>query len=144
MRTTTLLALALLAPLLAACDGGTPPAKPAAEVSAPAKAPDTPAKVPAAPAKVKLPAGAQPLLGSWSADLAACGDAGSVTVITATALKSAARSCDISLAANKDGSFSTTCGNEKLNLMPVFAPTGEGINLVVGEGKRQTLLRCTR
>lgn len=141
MRTATLIAFAVLAPLLAACDSGQPPAKPAAEVAAPAK---VPAKSPDSPLKTGLPVGAQPLLGSWSADLAACGDAGSLTVITATSLASAARSCDIALVANKDGSFSTACGSEKLNLMPVFAPTGEGINLVVGEGKRQTLLRCTR
>jgi len=31
-----------------------------------------------------------------------------------------------------------------MTLTPVFAPSGEGVNVVVGEGKRQTILRCTR
>lgn len=134
-------AFAIALPLLAACSNDQPPAKPAAETPAVT----TPAAVtPAQPAAVKVPAGAAPLIGTWAPTLDGCGDQKAVTVITATNYASPADSCEISLQPNEDGSFSTTCGKNRMTLTPVFAPTGEGVNVVVGEGKRQTILRCKR
>jgi hypothetical protein len=126
-------------PLLAACSNEQPP-PPAAEtpaVTAPA------VKAPATPAAASIPAGAEPLIGKWAASLANCGDAAAVTTITATSYASPAGKCDISLKASGDG-FATTCGSAQLTLTPVFAPTGEGINVVAADGKRETILRCTR
>ena len=145
MRLATTLAIVVAALSLAGCGGGAPPAGPAGGTPASSGPAEPEPATPTAPATAaNLPVGAQPLLGTWSADLAACGNAQAVTVITASSLVSPARTCVIALADNKDGSFSTTCGPDKLQLTPIFAPTGEGINLVVGAGDRQTLLRCGR
>lgn len=146
MRLGIAAVFAIALPLLAACSNDQAPAKPAAQTPAaetPAKA--TPAvTTPAKPAAtVKVPAGAAPLIGTWATSLASCGDPKAVTTITATSYASPAGTCDISLTANKDG-FSTACGSAQMTLTPVFAPSGEGINVVVGDGKRQTILRCTR
>jgi hypothetical protein len=148
MRLGFAAAFALALPLLAACSNDQAPPKlpaeaPAASTQA-AATPAAPASAPAQPAAVKVPAGAAPLIGTWAAALESCGDEGAVTVITATNYTSPAGSCDISLEPTKDGAFATSCGGDQMVLTPVFAPTGEGINVVVGEGKRQTVLRCTR
>lgn len=141
MRLGIAAVFAIALPLLAACSNDQPAQKPAAETPAAATpAVTTPAK-PAATAKV--PAGAEPLIGTWAASLSSCGDAKAVTTITATSYASPAGSCDISLKASKDG-FTTACGSAQMTLTPVFAPSGEGVNVVVGEGKRQTVLRCTK
>ena len=140
MRLATAAIFAIALPLLAACSNDQAP-KPAAETPAKtAPAATTPAK-PAA--TVKVPAGAAPLIGTWAASLDSCGDAKAVTTITATAYTSPAGKCDISLTPSKDG-FATACGSAQMTLTPVFAPTGEGVNVVVGDGKRQTILRCTK
>jgi hypothetical protein len=140
MRLGFAAALAIALPLLAACSNDQPPAKPAAETPAVTKpAVTTPTK----PAAVKVPAGAAPLIGTWAPTLGACSDPAAVTTITATSYASPAGKCDISLEPSGDG-FSTTCGKAQMTLTPVFAPSGEGVNVVVGEGKRQTVLRCTR
>jgi streptogramin lyase len=141
MRLGFAAAFAIALPLLAACSNDQPPAKPAAEAPAVTKPAVT---TPAAPATATVPAGAAPLLGTWAPTLAACSDQQAVTVITATTYAAPSGSCDISLAPGKDGSFTTACGSSQLTLTPVFAPTGEGVNVVVGEGERQTVLRCTR
>ena len=65
------------------------------------------------------------------------------SVITATSYSVGDKSCDMTLAANKDGSFTATCGGDKISMMPIFAPTGEGINLKLGD-KKATVLRCTQ
>lgn len=144
MRLATAAVFAIALPLLAACSNDEAP-KPAAETPAAKPAATTPAV--AAPAKpavtVKVPAGAAPLIGTWAASLSDCSNAAAVTTITATSYASPAGKCDISLTANKDG-FSTACGSSQMTLTPVFAPSGEGVNVVVGEGKRQTILRCTK
>lgn len=124
-------------PLLAACSNEQAPAKPATETPA-VTAPAAPA-----PAAVKVPAGAAPLIGTWAASLSSCGDAAAVTTVTATSYASPAGKCDMNLKASGDG-FAITCGNTELTLVPVFAPSGEGINVIAADGKRQTLLRCTR
>lgn len=140
MRLGFAAAFAIALPLLAACSNDQPPAKPAAETPAvTAPAVTTPAK----PATVQVPTGAAPLMGSWAPTLGACGDPAAVTTITATTYTSPAGKCEISLKPDKDG-FSTTCGKTQMTLTPVFAPSGEGVNVVVGDGKRQTVLRCTR
>jgi hypothetical protein len=141
MRLGFAAAFVLVLPLLAACSNDQPPAKPAAGASTPA----TPAAAtPAKPVAVKVAPEMAPLLGTWAPALASCGDQQAITTITETKYTSPAGSCDISLSAGKDGSFSTTCGKNQMTLTPVFAPTGEGVNVVVGDGKRQTVLRCTR
>jgi hypothetical protein len=145
MRLGIVAVFAIALPLLAACSNDQAP-KPAAETPAAkpavtAPAATTPAAKPASTAKV--PAGAEPLIGTWAASLSSCGDAKAVTTITATSYASPAGSCDISLKASKDG-FSTACGSAQMTLTPVFAPSGEGVNVVGADGKRQTILRCTK
>ena len=139
---TPLVSIALVSMLaLAACDSSPPPApasKPA--VTAPA----APAAKPAAatPAATSLPAAARPLIGTWSEALENCGDAATVS-ITASTYTSAARTCDMALKADGDG-FALDCDGTAMTLVPVFAPTGEGIRMSVGGGKPVTLLRCTK
>lgn len=144
MRLGIAAVFAITLPLLAACSNDQAP-KPAAET--PAAKPAVTAPAEAAPAKpaaaVKAPAGAAPLIGTWAASLSNCSDAKDVTTITATTYTSPAGKCDISLKASKDG-FSTACGSAQMTLTPVFAPSGEGVNVVVGDGKRETVLRCTK
>ena len=144
MRLGIAAVFAITLPLLAACSNDQAP-KPAAETPAAKPAATTPAETtPAKPAAaVKLPAGAEPLIGTWAASLSSCGDAKAVTTITATTYASPAGTCEISLKASKDG-FATACGSAQMTLTPVFAPSGEGVNVVVGDGKRQTILRCTK
>lgn len=139
MRLGIAAAFAIALPLLAACSNDQPPATPAAETPAAKPAVATPAK----PVAVKVPAGAAPLIGTWAASLGDCSNAQAVTTITATSYASPAGSCEINLVASKDG-FATACGNAQMTLTPVFAPSGEGVNVVVGDGKRQTILRCTK
>lgn len=134
-------ALLLVLPLLAACDSSKPPA-PAAQ--APAAAPAKPAPAASAPMRAAVPVGAQPLLGSFAADLADCGTASALTQVAAGSFKAPGLSCDMALTGNRDGSFTTACGSGTLTLIPVFAPSGEGINLVLPDGKKQTVLRCSR
>lgn len=137
MRTPPLF-LALASMLaLAACDSSPPPAqtsKPAVTVPV--------AKPAAKPAATNLPAAARPLLGTWSETLANCGGASDVS-ITATTYTSPARTCPVALKADGDG-FALDCGGTAMTLVPVFAPTGEGIRVSVGGGKPTTLLRCTK
>lgn len=140
MRTP--LVLISLVPMLAlaACDSSPPPA----QTSKPAvTAPAAPASKPAATAATtSLPAAARPLLGTWSEALENCGDAATVS-ITASTYKSSARSCEMKVKADGDG-FALDCGGTALTLVPVFAPSGEGIRVSVGGGKPVTLLRCTK
>ncbi len=142
MRLAKGLLFAVATLTLAACGGTEPSPRPAADAPAKAAPAEAVAEKPSAPAK--LPAGALPLIGTWSADLATCGTQRSIVVISASRLTSAARTCDFMLVDNKDGSFTATCGTETLRLTPVFAPSGEGINLEADGGKRETLLRCGR
>ena len=144
MRLGIAAVFAITLPLLAACSNDQAP-KPASETPAAKPAATTPAETaPAKPAAgLKVPAGAAPLIGTWAASLSSCNDAKAVTTITATTYASPAGKCDISLKASKDG-FATTCGSAQMTLTPVFAPSGEGVNVVVGDGKRETVLRCTK
>lgn len=140
MRPTTgLLALVPIL-LLAACDSNTPPAQ---QGNAPAAPAATAPAAPRAPTTSALPVGARPLLGTWSEALDRCGDSAATTSVTATNYTSPARSCPMNLTASGDG-FALNCGGSAMSLVPVFAPTGEGIRVTVGDGKPVTLLRCTR
>lgn len=130
--------LLLALPLLAACDSGKPtaattPAKPVAVAAPTAKTPNA----------AKVPAGASALMGTWAADLGQCGDAKAVTVIAANSYQAAGASCDMTLAGNKDGSFTASCGDAKIGMTPIFAPSGEGIHLMAGD-KKSTVYRCKR
>lgn len=144
MRLATVV-IAVALPLLAACSNDQAP-KPAAETPAPTPTVAAPAEsAPATPAATTaaLPAGAEPLLGTWAATLSDCTNPAAVTTITATSYASPAGKCEMNLKPQGDG-FVTTCGGAQMSLTPVFAPSGEGVNVVVGDGKRQTILRCTR
>ncbi len=144
MRLVLLLATALILPVLAACDSPTPPAKaPVATpaIKAPAVNPPAAATPTAAPAS--FPATAAPMLGTWAADLGTCGTT-AVTTVTRTSYTAAGQTCNLSLTANRDGSFAATCGNQAMTMIPVFAPTGEGITIRTGSGKGVTVLRCSR
>lgn len=144
MRLALVFAAALLLPALTACDSAAPPAK--APVSTPAvKAPavKTPTATTPATTPAKFPAAARPLLGTWAADLANCGT-DSVTTVTATAYETGGKSCKLALTDNRDGSFAASCGNQQMTMIPVFAPSGEGINIKAGSAKQTTVLRCSR
>jgi hypothetical protein len=144
-------------PLLAACGGGDPP--PAATTQAveppamssgvqpqqqtpPAMTSQVAEAGAAGAAGTALPATAKPLIGSWAQSLDDCtGGAGEV-VVTATTFESPGRSCAMALADNGDGTFALACGKETIKMTPIFTPTGEGINLVFGDGSKETVLRC--
>ena len=138
---TPLVFLALVPMLaLAACDSSPPPA----QTSKPAvTTPAAPAAKPAAtPAATGLPVAARPLLGTWAERLETCGDAATVS-ISASTYKSSTRTCDMNLKADGDG-FALNCGGTAVSLVPIFAPSGEGIRVSVAGGKSTTLLRCTK
>ena len=129
--------------LLSACSGGTPePAVPSSE-PAPAPAPEQPVTVDDATL--------QPVIGTWGLDPAVCDQ---VIRITRTRFEGAENGCDInSFTENGDGTLTTamSCAadgptaDETINIRPVFAPTGEGIELTyTNRDNLQTLLlRCT-
>ncbi len=127
MRPLHLLAIAP-ALLLAACGGGNPPPAPASSA----------APAPAATAKAATPAPAsddalKPLFGTWALDPAQC--TGPVLKISKAKFEGDKASCDISgYADNADGSYTAdmNCGGtaEKVQMRPIFAPTGEGIDLI--------------
>lgn len=131
------LSLLLILPFLAACDSSTPKA-PAANAPA-----TTPAKATTHAAAAQLPIGARPLLGSWATAAAGCADTKALTVISATSYAVGGKSCDIAFADNKDGTFSATCGQQKLTLTPIFGPSGEGIRIAAGD-KSSTVFRCSK
>lgn len=156
----------LMLPLLAACGGGNAPsssqgsnadtsatmsAEQPADTNAAGDQPQQTAQAdqsaPAQPQQAAvsatdLPATARPLLGTWAPSLDQCGDTSVQTVVTAARFESPERSCPLALTDNGDGTFTLACGKEKVKMTPIFAPTGEGINLVGGDGSKQTVLRC--
>ena len=125
--------------LLAACTGGGSP-PPAAPSSAPAAA---------APAAQPVAAGDEalaPLFGSWGLDPAACTQ---TLKISKTRFEGAENGCDITgYTDNGDGSYTAalSCGStqEQIKMRPVFAPTGEGVELTyLNRDNAETLvLRC--
>lgn len=143
--------IAPLALALAACSGGgsKPPAAPA-----PSAQPTATIAAPARPGPAK-PATAQalaPLMGTWAADLTACGTAATISV-SASQFTGAENRCAIaSFGDNGDGTFTATTNctaegrtaTERIRMDPVFAPTGEGITLTyLDRGNEEvTVLRC--
>ncbi len=140
MRLSSLFVFAVL-PLLAACDSSTPkaPATTGASTATaqPEATPPAPAAVPA-----KFPIGARPMLGTWAADASGCAEASLVTTVTPTSYSAGGKSCDIALTDNKDGTFTATCGAQKLVMTPIFGPTGEGIRIAAGDAKPTNVFRC--
>lgn len=134
-------ALPLIA-ILAACDQN--PAPPPAPPQAPA------ATQPAA-AVAATPTAAAPLFGTWAANLSECG--AFPVSISADRFEGAENLCDITaLSDNGDGTFTASLActsqgqntTERIQMTPVFAPTGEGVVLnYLDRGQtRVTLLRC--
>jgi len=133
--------LGLLA--LAACGGGNPPA-PVASASPPATAAVAPetqtAAAPAlAPAPGPAPADAvlKPLFGTWALDPSQCDS--QVLKISKTRFEGPGSGCDITgFTDDGKGSYTATMActangtttNERVSMRPIFAPTGEGIDLV--------------
>ncbi|MEO6394665.1 MAG: hypothetical protein ABIO40_01985 [Devosia sp.] len=142
----------LAAPIaLAACSGN--PAAPAASSSEPAAPPA--AEAPAAkPAKAVDNAALEPLFGKWAVDLAQCNATGAGPItISATRFEGAENGCDItSFSDGGNGNFlaAVSCNaqgkasTENIQMRPIFAPTGEGIDMVyLDRGKQAfTVLRC--
>ena len=135
LRASSLLPLLLLA----ACTGGgdTPPAAPSSQAGA-----ATTATQPVAPGDEAL----APLFGTWALDPAACTQ---TLKISKTRFEGAESGCDIaSYNDNGDGSYTAalSCGTaqEQIRMRPVFAPTGEGIELTyLNRNNQETLvLRC--
>jgi hypothetical protein len=136
------LCLLLVLPFLAACDSNTPKAPGGDSATA---APSKPAATkPAATVPANFPIGARPMLGTWAADLGNCGDTARILTVSATTYAVGTKSCDLTLADNKDGSFAATCGSQKMTLTPIFGPTGEGIRIAQGDAKPTNVFRCSR
>ena len=147
------IALPLIVVLASCGQSPTPPAAetPAATPPAGAPAANPPAAATPAATAPALPAAAAPLFGSWAADLGSC-DSAPIT-ISATRFEGAENQCDIAaLDDNGDGSFTATlactgegqAATERVAMVPVFAPTGEGVTLSYLDrgGDKVTLLRC--
>jgi hypothetical protein len=142
MRRSSVIAFFLLAPL-AACSNGSPPPAPAAssQQPAPAAAAATPAAAPASDDSLT------PLFGTWALDPAQCES--QTLKISKTRFEGPGNGCDVSgYADNGDGTYTAdvSCAGtaEKIRMRPIFAPTGEGIDLTYLDRKNlaSTVLRC--
>lgn len=139
-----LLPLAVIPALfLAACGGGEPPAPPASS-----EAPAATTPVATAPASDDALA---PLFGTWALDPNQCD--GPVLKISKTRFEGAENGCDISgYTDNGDGTYTAamnctaegTMADESIQMRPIFAPSGEGIELVYlnRDNLAATILRC--
>ena len=144
MRHLRLATIILPALLLSACGGGNPP--PAQTSSAaPPPAVSQVAVAPAADDALK------PLFGSWGLDPANCGD--QVLKISKARFEGPGSGCDISgYSDNGDGTYTATMSctasgktsSERIQMRPIFGPTGEGIDLVYLDRKNQAseVMRC--
>lgn len=150
MRHFRLAAIAAPALLLAACGGGgNPPATPASSTAAAPAAASTTQVASARPASDDA---LKPLFGSWGLDPANCGQ--QVLKISKTRFEGPGSGCDITgYTDNGDGTYTaamscTASGqtaNERIQMRPIFAPTGEGIDLVYldRQGQQSEVLRCS-
>ncbi len=141
MRLSVLPLVILPTLALAACSGESPPAA----SSAPA---------PAAVAEVAAPAADDalaPLFGTWALDPTQC--AGPVLSISKTRFEGAENGCDISgFTDNGNGTYTAALSclgegqavEEQIAMRPVFAPSGEGIELtyINRDNLQTTVLRC--
>ena len=142
MRLLQLSAIVFPALLLASCGNSAPPAAPSSEAAAPQQVAQT------APADDNSLA---PLFGTWALDPTQCG--GQVLKISKTRFEGAENGCDISAYTdNGDGTFTAamsctsqgTTADESIQMRPVFAPTGEGVELTYlnRDNLGSTVLRC--
>jgi hypothetical protein len=151
MRYLHLAAVMVPALLLTACGGGSnpPPAQPSAQPSQ---------QQPAAPAPANPPQGKPAgdkdlaaLIGSWGLDPANCGD--QVLKISKKRFEGPGSGCDITgFTDNGDGTFTAAMSckangqtsQERIQMRPIFAPTGEGIDLVYldRDNLKSEVLRC--
>lgn len=150
MRYPSFAAVVAATLLLAACSGGNNTAsQPSSQASAePAPAPS------AAPAQTGTPAKAddiKPLFGTWGLDPTSCGD--QVLKISQTRFDGPGSGCTISgFTDNGDGTFTAAMSctakgqtsNERIQMRPIFTPTGEGIDLVYldRDNLQSQVLRC--
>ena len=145
MRHLPLLAVVIPAALLlAACGGGTPPPQTASTASS----------TPPTTTQVSTPASGdalKPLIGDWGLDPANCGD--QVLKISAKRFEGPGSGCDITgFTDNGDGTYTAAMNctangqtsKERIQMRPIFAPTGEGIDLVYLDRKNlaSEVLRC--
>ena len=147
MRQLRLAAIIVPALLLTACGGGNPPA--------PAQ-PSTQPDVPAPPAVVQSTTPAKdadikPVFGTWGLDPANCSD--QVLTISKKQFAGPGSACGVTgWSDNGNGSYTAAMSckasgqtsNERVQMRPIFTPTGEGIDLVyLDRNNLQTeVLRC--
>jgi hypothetical protein len=142
MRLLQFAAVVIPAVVLSSCGDGTPPAAPSS-----AAAP-SPAAAQATPASAEALA---PLFGTWALDPAKCD--GPVLKISQARFEGAENGCDISgFTDNGDGSYTAAMSctadgqtaGESIKMRPIFAPTGEGIDLtyIDRDNLTTTVLRC--
>jgi hypothetical protein len=151
MRYLHLAAVIVPALMLTACGGGSnpPPAQPS---SAPSQ------QQPAAPAPATPPKGKPanekdlaPLYGTWGLDPANCG--AQVLKISKKRFEGPGSGCDITgFTDNGDGSYTAAMSckadgqtsSERILMRPIFAPTGEGIDLTYLDRNnlKSEVLRC--
>lgn len=140
----SLTALSLVSVLaLAACTGNAPPpAQPSAASSAPL--------LPSQEAEPATDEALAPLFGTWALNPNQCEQN---IKISKTRFEGAENGCDItSFGDNGDGSFTAAMSclsqgqtaNEQIRMRPVFAPTGEGVELTYlnRDNLETLLLRC--
>ena len=143
MRFLQVSAIVVPALLLASCGNNAAPAGPSSE--APASEQAAAAAGPAADDALA------PLFGTWALNAAQCEV--QVLKITKTRFEGAENGCDISgYTDNGDGTYTAAMScmsqgetaNESIQMRPVFAPTGEGIELTYlnRDNLETTVLRC--
>ena len=151
--------IAIAALTLAACSGGGNTPSTSSSVaddgsSAPPPAPVLSSEAPAVPIQTGTPAkpnDIKPLFGTWGLDPANCGD--QVLKISAKRFEGPGSGCDIAgFSDNGDGTYiaSMSCAsngqtsNERISMRPIFAPSGEGIDLIYLDRNnlKSEVLRC--
>lgn len=100
----------------------------------------------AEPAKATIPASTvsdvdlAPLFGNWATEPAQC--AKPIQISNTKFVGNGA--CDITgFADNGDGTFTATCGKQKLKMEPLFGPAGEGVRITADGGKPLLVFRCS-
>jgi hypothetical protein len=137
--------------ILAGCSGGGGGASSSAQPSSAAQQTEAPAKTTQVAAKPAAEKDLASLFGNWGLDPANCGD--QVLKISKARFEGPGSGCDISgYTDNGDGTYTAAMSctangqtsNERIQMRPIFAPTGEGIDLVYLDRKNlaSEVLRC--